>query len=291
MTQDLQRIIWIASFPKSGNTWARSFLANYFQPPGKSLDINSLRQFTTADVREDFFDRANGGPFRGRSIDDWMRVRPKALRLIAASKPGHHFVKTHCQLIQLGAQPLIPPEVTAGAIYLIRNPFDVALSYARHMGVDTDAAIGRMADKTAIQGNASGIMEFVGRWDDHIGGWTTAPGLTLHLMRYEDVVADSARAFRDLFRFLGMPVDEAKLQRTLKRTSFEALQKQEREKGFRERPPEMQQFFARGTAGGWRHELTPAQVARIRSEFLPMLAEWYPEMLDEVATFAAGGET
>jgi hypothetical protein len=288
MTQDLQRIIWIASFPKSGNTWARSFLANYFQPPGKRLDINSLRQFTTADVRQDFYDKAHGRPFRGRTIDEWMQVRPKALRLIAASKPGHHFVKTHCQVIRLGDLPLIPPEVTAGAVYLIRNPFDVALSYARHMGVDADAAIGRMADKTATQGGASGIMEFVGRWDDHIRSWTTAPGLTLHLMRYEDMVADSAGAFRDLFRFLGMPVDEAKLRRTLKRTSFESLQKQERETGFRERPPEMKQFFARGTAGGWRQELTPAQVARIRSEFLPTLEKFYPEMLDETAAFAEG---
>jgi hypothetical protein len=51
----------------------------------------------------------------------------------------------------------------------------------------------------------------------------------------------------------------------------------------------MKQFFARGTAGGWRDELTPAQVARIRSEFLPALEKWYPEMLEETAGFAAGG--
>jgi hypothetical protein len=95
---DLQRIIWLASFPKSGNTWARTFLANYFQPPGKAVDINSLRQFTTADVRQDFFDKADGGRFRGKTVSDWIKVRPKALRLIAASKSGHHFVKTHCQV-------------------------------------------------------------------------------------------------------------------------------------------------------------------------------------------------
>lgn len=289
MTQDLQRIIWLASFPKSGNTWARSFLANYFQPPGKSLDINNLRQFTTADVRQDFFDRANGAPFRGRTIEDWMRVRPKALRLIAASKPGHHFVKTHSAVVTFRDQPLIPPELTAGAVYLMRNPFDVALSYARHMGVATDMAIGRMAERMMTQGNESGILEVIGRWDEHIRTWTAAPGLTLHLMRYEDMVADTEAAFRKLLGFLGAPVDAARLRRTLKRTSFAALQKQEREKGFRERPPEMKQFFARGTAGGWRDELTPAQVARIRSEFLPALEKWYPEMLEETAGFAAGG--
>ena len=283
---NLQRIIWLASFPKSGNTWARSFVANYFQPPGKTLDINSLRQFTTADVRQDFFDKANGGPFRGTTMDDWIKVRPKAMRLIAASKSGHHFVKTHCRVEKIGPVHLIMPEVTAAAIYLIRNPFDVATSYSRHLSTDMDTAIDRMAARETIQGSESGILDIVGRWDDHIQSWTSAPGLPLHVMRYEDMLADAGKAFRAMFGFLRVPVDDAKLGAVLKRTSFESLQKQERQKGFRERPPEMKQFFARGAAGGWRADLTPKQVGRIRSEFLPTLEKWYPEMLDETRDFA-----
>ena len=288
MTHDLRRIIWISSFPKSGNTWVRSFLANYFQPPGKTLDINSLRQFTTADVRQDFFDKANGRPFRGKTLDDWIKVRPKALRLIAASKSGHHFVKTHCQVAKVGPVDLIMPEVTAAAVYLTRNPFDVAPSYARHLSLGMDAAIDRMTDRTAIHANPNRIMEITGRWDDHVRSWTTAPGLTLHVMRYEDMLADAEKAFRALLVFLLAPVDQDKLGRTLDLASFESLQKQEREQGFRERPPNMKQFFARGAAGGWREDLTPAQAARIRAEFLPALETWYPEMLDETLDFAGG---
>jgi len=284
----LQRIIWLASYPKSGNTWARSFLANYFQPTGRTLDINSLRQFTTADVRQDFFDRAAGRPFRGRTIEDWMRVRPKALRLIAGSKDGHHFVKTHCQVIRIHGVPLIMPEVTAAAVYLMRNPFDLALSYARHLSVDVDAAIARMADAQAANRSPSGIVEIVGRWDDHIRSWTSAPGLPLHVMRYEDILADPARAWRQLFAFLKVPVDEPQLARAMETTSFAALSRQERERGFRERPTGMERFFARGTAGGWRTELTPAQIGRLREAFLPTLQKWYPEMLDDTAAFAAG---
>lgn len=283
----LRRIIWLASFPKSGNTWARSFLANYFQPPGKTLDINSLRQFTTGDVRQDFFDRANGSPFRGKTMDEWVRVRPKALRLIAESKPGHHFVKTHCQVIKLGSYELIMPEVTAAAVYLMRNPFDVALSYSRHLSVGIDTAIDRMADRSAVQGGETGILEAVGRWDDHIGSWTDARGLPLHVMRYEDMLADTEKAFRTLFGFLRIPVDQEQFRRTLELTSFESLRKQERKIGFRERPPKMKQFFARGVAGGWREDLTPVQVARIRAEFLPILEKWYPEMIDETKNFGA----
>jgi len=283
---DLRRIVWLASFPKSGNTWTRSFLANYFQPPGKTLDINSLRQFTTGDVRQDFFDRANGGPFRGKTMEDWIRVRPQAMRLIAASKSGHHFVKTHCQVAKIGPVELIMPEVTAAAIYLIRNPFDVATSYARHLAVDIDMAIGRMSDREAVQGSETTILEVIGRWDDHIRSWTNAPGLPLHVMRYEDMLADADKAFRTMFEFLQLPVNQGQLRRALDVASFKSMQKQERQKGFRERPPNMKQFFTRGTAGGWRQDLTPAQVARIRSEFLPTLEKWYPEMLDQTREMA-----
>ncbi len=283
---DLRRIIWIASYPKSGNTWARSFLANYFQPTGKSLDINSLRHFTTSDVRQDFFDKANGRPFHGKSLEEWIKIRPKVLRLIAASKSGHHFVKTHCQIGKVGATDLILPEVTAAAIYLIRNPFDIVPSYARHYGGGIDDAIKRMTDPKASQGGPTQILEVIGRWDDHIETWTTAPGLSPYVMRYEDMLADTGKAFRALFGFLGTPVDQDKLRRALKLTSFKSLQKQERKMGFRERPPVMKQFFARGTAGGWRQDLTPAQVARVRAEFLPTLEKWYPEMLDETRDFA-----
>jgi hypothetical protein len=284
----LQRIIWLASFPKSGNTWVRSFLANYFQPPGKSLDINSLRQFTTADVRQDFFDRANGGPFRGRTIEDWLRLRPQVLRLIAASKDGHHFVKTHCQVMRVQGVPLILPEVTAAAIYILRNPLDVVLSYARHLAVDVDTAVGWMLDANATHGSDSGIVEIIGRWDAHIRSWTTAPGLTLHVMRYEDMISDPAQAYRRLFGFLKMPVDDARMARTLEATSFAALSRQEQELGFRERPAQMARFFVRGTAGGWRDELTPKQAGRLREAFLPALEQWYPEMIDETGRFVRG---
>ena len=287
---NLQRIIWLASFPKSGNTWVRVVLANYFQPPGRTLGINELHKFTTADVRQDFFDRAQGRPFRGKTLEDWLEARPKALRLIAASKPGHHFVKTHCQVMKLGETDLIPPEVTAAAIYILRNPFDLAGSYARHLSADAETAIGRLLDRLSTNNSPTNIVEMIGRWDAHVASWTDAPGLALQVMRYEDMVADPDKAFRRLFAFLGKPVDEGRLARTLAGASLSALQQQEQQEGFMERPAGMDRFFAKGRVGGWREELTPAQVGRIRAEFLPALEKWYPEMLDETREFAGDFE-
>lgn len=269
----------------------RSFLAHYFMPLGHAPDINHLRQFTTGDVRRDFFDAAAGGKYVAESIDDWLAVRPKALRLIATSKPNYHFVKTHCQPIRIAGIELIPDEVTAAAIYVMRNPFDLAPSFARHQVCDIDTAIDRMTDRGLMTGTNDGLVEVLGRWDDHIKFWSSAPGLQCQIIRYEDMLAKPGKTFDELLsKFLKIRVDKPKLARAIKSTSFKAMRNQEEQLGFIEKHVGMEKFFAKGEAGVWREDLTPNQVARIRKEFLPTLEKWYPEMLDETESFAIGAD-
>lgn len=285
----LNRIIWLASFPKSGNTWTRVFLANYFLPKDQAPDINNLRRFTLSDMRQDFFDRANGGPFRGQDFDEWLMLRIKALRLIASAKPHPHFVKTHCQVMRIGPYDVIPPELTAAAIYILRNPLDVALSYARHLSCDVDTAIERMLDPKYINGTENGVFETVGRWDDHIGSWLGAPGLPRHILRYEEMKSDPEKAFRGLLGFLRVPVKDGQLRRAIRAASFDSLKKQEQQKGFIERPKDMRSFFAKGRAGAWREDLSAAQVGRLVEGFRPALAEWYPDVLAEAEAVMGAG--
>ncbi|MEJ2083836.1 MAG: sulfotransferase, partial [Acidobacteriota bacterium] len=35
-------IVWLASYPKSGNTWLRAFLMNFLDPGKRPVDINQL---------------------------------------------------------------------------------------------------------------------------------------------------------------------------------------------------------------------------------------------------------
>lgn len=264
----------------------RLLLAHYFMPRGQAPDINNIREFTTGDVRRDFFDRVVGKKYVAETLDEWIKVRGPAMRLIAASKPSHHFVKTHCQPVPFQGQDVIPPELTAAAIYVMRNPFDVAPSFARHQAVDIDEAINRMLDKDMVTGSGSGIFELLGRWDHHVQTWTEAPGLPIHVIRYEDMLKKPGPTARALLgSFLKVKVDPAKLAYAVKSTSFETLRKQEEKLGFLERPQDMGAFFAKGRAGTWRDELNPQQVARLREGFLPTLEKWYPELLRETAEF------
>ncbi|MEO3415050.1 sulfotransferase domain-containing protein [Roseovarius sp. CAU 1744] len=286
---DLRRIIWLASFPKSGNTWVRVLLANYFMPKSKAPDINSLSQFTTGDIRKDFFDKALGRPYNASTMEEWIEVRQKALRLIAASKPNHHFVKTHCQTLRMFGKDVIPPEVTAAAVYVMRNPFDLAPSFARHQSADIDTTIERMSSTRNIMATGTGMFEPLGRWDDHVNAWTNAPGLPRYVIRYEDMLASPGKVMSALLeKFMKVKVDRPKLAYAVKAASFKSLQKQEKEIGFSEKPAEMKSFFTKGKAGAWREDLTPEQVGRIREEFSGTLEKWYPEMLEETGRFAAG---
>ncbi|WP_226804126.1 sulfotransferase domain-containing protein [Amylibacter sp. SFDW26] len=283
-----RNIIWIGSYPKSGNTWVRSFLGNYFQPTGKELSINELSSITTSDVRKDWFNKAAGGEYTGTGIDDWIIMRSKVLKLINQSTGGNRFVKTHSKIANIEGYHLIAPEVTAAAICIIRNPFDVAVSFARHLNVPHDEVIDRLCDPMSITSTDNGILEALGRWDDHVQSWTKAPGLPRHLMRYEDMVDNPKVAYKAMLKFLQVPAEYTRLQKTLKETSFKTLQEQEEKQGFKEKPAGMKRFFASGKAGGWVEHLTPEQVDRIHSEFKPTIEEFFPEIGEQAAAFVAG---
>ena len=278
-----QRIIWIASFPKSGNTWARILLAYYFLPKDAGLDINSIHKFTLSDMRRDFFEKANGGPIENLSFDEWLALRSKVIPLIARSKPNLHFVKTHCALAKVKGVSLIPPSCTAGALYFLRNPFDVALSYARHLSVDVDLAIDRMCNAENTNGSLQGIREPIGRWDGHVETWTANTGLHLKVFRYEDFLSDTESQAKQMLSFLGAQVDLGKLRWAVRKASFKSLQKQETELGFRERPQNMERFFVGGRSGGWKSELSPGQIDRIFKAFEGTIEKHYPELATEIS--------
>ena len=284
--QDLQRIIWLASFPKSGNTWMRYLLAQYFSPKGAAPDINHISQFTTFDSRQDLFNAVTGGSYFGETFDDWVKLRAPLCRHIALLRTGTHFVKTHCQIGRVGDYDIIPPEVTAAAVYMMRNPFDVAPSFARHLGIDVDMAIDKMTDATSTTMTETRIFDTLGRWDAHLHSWLTAPGLPIYAVRYEDLVANPKKTMMGLLDFLRVPVDRPHLRRAIKAASLVEMRKQEKAKGFRERPKHLETFFHGGTSGGWRKTLTPVQIGRIREAFLPAIEKFYPEMLAETSAAA-----
>ena len=260
-------IIWIASFPKSGNTWTRTFLHNFVKIQSgeeETQRINELNRFSTWDINKKYYTKFLGytpGPDHRREI---AGVRHKVHQQIADAGDGVIFVKTHHALVMDRGHSTINFSVTSGAIYIIRNPLDVAISYAHHMNSSIDSAIERMGtENVETDITEKTVYEVYGSWSQHVWSWTRTPHRAIIVMRYEDMVADPYAAFGRLTQHLSLNGTKEQLAEAIDRSSFEKLKEQEDKEGFREKPKSAERFFREGRSDQWKEVLTPLQVERI----------------------------
>jgi Sulfotransferase domain len=260
-------IVWIASFPKSGNTWVRTFLHNIAKLLGGEddpQDINAMGRFSTWEIRKPNYTEALGFEPTDSHRDEIASVRHKVQQRIADEHDGLVFIKTHQAMVMDRGYSTVNFAVTSGAIYIVRNPLDVAISYAHHMGRSIDEtieSIGTQDIETMVTDLA--VYEVYGSWSQHVHSWTHKPHPAIHVMRYEDMVAAPAEHFGRLVRHLLLDATSAQIADAIDRCSFDKLRAQEERDGFRERPEVSQRFFREGRPGQWREVLTPAQIDRI----------------------------
>ena len=169
----MSRIIWLASYPKSGNTWMRALLANYIMNREEPVKLAELNDFTLSDTIQGFYTKVTGKPIEKITLEESVAIRPTVLRLIANSKPHDHFVKTHTQPAFPNGAQLIDPSVSLGAIYIVRNPCDLVFSYAEHFGMSVDLAIRDLGDaeNTTVSPHDQ-IVSYLGSWSGHVTSWT-----------------------------------------------------------------------------------------------------------------------
>ncbi|KRS12449.1 sulfotransferase [Roseovarius atlanticus] len=268
-------IVWLASYPKSGNTWMRIFLANYLSDAQKPLHINQIQQFGFGDSKPEQYRAAAGRPVDFSSPEATLHLRDRVLQRIVANNADVNFVKTHnCRNIAFGTE-LIPPRFTRQAIYILRNPLDLLLSYARHYGMshaETAEAIGRADNANAP--DATTTWQFLGSWSDHVKDWTQGGAFPVLALRYEDLLDDPQTHFAKTLDFMGVPVVPERLDRAIRFASFDELKKQEDAGGFSEKSPNADRFFAKGQAGQWKDELDPALVTKVRREHKRMMKKY-----------------
>jgi hypothetical protein len=259
-------LVWIASFPKSGNTWTRHFLHSLIRSPGKPHDINAMNNLTTGDSGVFWYkDLLDKKPDEA-SEAEISAVRPKAVKKIADSADGLVFVKTHNCMVSHHGTPMIEPSVTAGAIYIVRNPLDVAISYANHIGGTVDRAIEMMnTDSACVPSTEKQVYQYYGSWRENVYSWTRKAVRQLHVMRYEDMLDRPIETFGLLAQFLRLQPTRAELEAAIEASSFENLKEQEDRSGFKEKPKNAERFFRSGKSGEWRQMLSEAQIEAIVS--------------------------
>jgi len=260
----MSSIVWLASYPKSGNTWVRAFLQNYLDASERPSDINALDRYFADESKPNWYEPYVQGPWTEQSLGQICALRPQVQRDIAASREGSILVKTHNFLGQYDGQPLHEMSVTAGAIYVVRNPLDVVLSLADHFGLSIDAAIAFMNNEaTGSPTDEANVASVLSSWSAHVHSWTEGGGDAACVVRYEDLLLKPAKGFKSLISFLGLGLDPRLLKRAIRFSSFPEMRKQENKQGFIERSPNSRHFFRSGRKDQWRTGLSREQVATI----------------------------
>jgi Sulfotransferase domain len=255
-------ILWLASFPKSGNTWIRAFLANYVADARLPVEVNTLPDFAYGDMRSNYYAQVAGRPAASLGAEEIDHLRPAVHRFLAGSRPGMVFVKTHTRLTTSNGVPTITPDVTAGAIYVVRNPLDVAVSFAHHYGLGIDEGLRALCfPDLQIEAKEGHVRQLIGDWSSHVASWLEAPGLACLMLRYEDMMSAPQTTFGRVVQFLNLGKDRERLKRALRHSSFRVLAEQEQRTGFVERSKNADRFFRRGVVGSYREELSSAQAA------------------------------
>jgi aryl sulfotransferase len=274
------RTFWLASYPKSGNTWMRVLIAYASNPAEEPININEMPDPGIAGDCSSFEYAALIDPGL-LTHDEVDRLRPRVHAILArydvdlrplVDMSRVQFIKVHdAYTLNSVGEPLLGGILAAdGAIVIVRDPRDVAPSLAHHANCSVDKAITFMSDDDAASCQGTDrqpdqLLQKLRGWSAHVASWRNQKDIPVYLIRYEDLRSDTAGTLSRALAFAGVQVTQEQIDRAVASSEFRQLQRHEQKNGFAEAFREGTKFFRRGNAGGWRDELTREQIVRIES--------------------------
>jgi aryl sulfotransferase len=265
----MSKVVWLASYPKSGNTWLRLLLASCLNG-GRPVDINAIPVGSGLAFDRAAFDERLGVAAADLAIDDVLALKADALRAEVADIEPPLFLKTHDARLHLpGGEWTVPPDITRGAVYLIRDPRDIAPSLARHLGYELDRTIDFMARPARMAQTRRALPPQLPQvwsdWSGNVESWLTAAPFPAFVVRYEKLRAAPEETLVDILGALDLPQPRQVVRDAVAATALDKLRAQEAAEGFSEAHLSTP-FFGAGRVGGWKKLLTPVQASRIEAD-------------------------
>ena len=259
-------IIWIASYPKSGNTWIRSLISSYYFSKDKfNLSVlKTIPNFSVNDFINDNLIIQNGVDM----AKQWLNVE----REINKNYKKTLFFKTHNACVALNNNLFTDSDNTAGCIYVVRDPRNIITSYKNFEKKTYKEILYHMKNKEAyLFSQKKGeykSYEFIGSWADNYNSWFhNKLGVPICLIKYEDLVKDTLGELRKIIDFIAnvqniknYSFNIEKAERVVFDASFENLSKMEQDRGFNEARSN-QKFFNMGEKNSWQ-KLLPVSIKK-----------------------------
>jgi len=256
--------IWISSYPKSGNTWLRCLLEAYRR--NGVLDINDMR-ITTSDGGLCLLQGVSPTPADKLGFRGEMLIRPAALLGLFSRLPRPILIKTHFANMQpVGLPPCIPEDFTKKAVYVVRDPRSVVLSFSRFFSYSVNLGADAMANTSfTIGGTETFGRQFLSSWSNHVSSWISEKRYPVCVVKYEDLQADPVKGLTGVLEFLDIEVQEPIVKRAVSAAKISKLKKVESEDGFKENSAVGRGAFFNGDTS-WQDELGPKWIKRIEKD-------------------------
>lgn len=257
-------IVWVASYPKSGNTWIRAFLFNLINNNEIRSAINKFSEVCDNESNRKYY-----LPFikdeENLSASYFASLRRSVQRDIARRSSSSVFLKTHNFMGSYDGHALQDPDIASAVIYIVRNPLDIAFSISHHYQMSIQEVISFIGhEDTFIDMSDSNVGSFIGSWSTHVESWTT--GMEKHprycIIRYEDLLSNPVKVFKKVAKLVGA-TDIKTIKSAVAKSQFGQLKQQEAKFGFVENPSQSNRFFRLGTANQWRQLMSNEDVQRI----------------------------
>ena len=280
-------IFWIASYPKSGNTWLRSLISTYYFTKDGEYNEKLLKKIDQFPTRKYFLDFNYDPKIVGDTCKYWIKAQEK-LNVDKKLK----FFKTHNAFGKVNNFDFTNSENSTGCIYIVRDPRNVITSVMNHYELDEDRAFNWMTNEKQYIYDVEKVnqvgysdFQFISSWDLNYKSWKVQKKVRTKFIRYEDLSNQTFYVFKEIKEFINQiiknneKINLEKIKRTLRSTSFSKMQKKELENGFSEAINSQKNknkkivFFNLGPDNDWKKILNEKLKNKLNKKYEKQLEE------------------
>ena len=273
-------IFWIASYPKSGNTWLRALLSSYYYTKDGKYDQRFIKKIGQFPEKKHFENFEYDKNIITGTTKYWLKAQEK-INLDKNLK----FFKTHNMFGALNNSQFTDNKNSIGAIYIIRDPRNVITSLKNHYELDDDEALKWMVNKENyiyeienFEKDGYGNFQFIGSWNMNYKSWKIQKKIPIKIIKYEDLLNETFVVFKDIVKFINtvtlnkQKIDLNKLRNSVRTTFFDKLKDDEEKNGFSESVVSKKNkkkipFFYLGPKNNWKEILPKKLQIKIYDSF------------------------
>ncbi len=270
----MHKNIFLASYPKSGNTWLRSIIGNFYNF-NKEFSLNDVKSIPLLSIKKHFSEFDNKVYINNNDLHfDWISQNIIKCQNLLNNKPNHlNIFKTH----SARHKNFTNETVNGGFIYIVRDPRDIIVSLKNFSGKEIDKTIDEFLFSKSLMISTNGAQELLSTWELNVQSWLNYKSVPRLVIKYEDLKLNpkeiilNIKEFLNKIHSLNINLRDQDIDKIVENTNFNNLKKLEDKNGFDE-ASNYSKFFRSGTSNQWKNVLTNTQIKLIEKNLKSLMS-------------------